>query len=107
MRGRLLSCIIGGTVAVVFLGAWALGVRVVVIQPIGALPKGVTLLVTGVPGLDLIDSPDAICQRRQGGVSLLCRGITAGAIAEKAHVIARLPYSSLLFRVNGASDLER
>lgn len=88
-------------------GAWIAGIRVVVIQPIGAIPDGVTALVAGVPGLHVIDSPDAICQRTEGGVSLLCRGMTAGSIARNGTIIARLPYSSILFRLSGAPDLDR
>lgn len=96
-----------GVVVLSLLGAWLYGVRVVVIQPIGAIPDGVTVLVTGLPDLNPIDSPDAVCQRKQGGVSLLCRGMTAGAIADKGHIIARLPYSSVLFRLSGAPDLQQ
>ncbi|MDR9808769.1 hypothetical protein [Rhizobium hidalgonense] len=100
-------CFLFGIVTLAIGGAWAAGVRVVVIQPIGAIPEGRTVLVTGLPGLNPIDSPDAICQRKQGGVSLLCRGITAGAIAENGHIIARLPYSRVLFRLSGAPDLQQ
>lgn len=99
--------VLAGIVALALIGAWIAGVRIIVIQPIGAIPNGITVLVTGVPGLNIIDSPDAICQRKQGGVSLLCRGMTAGAIADKGHIIARLPYSSLLFRLSGAPDLDQ
>lgn len=98
-------CVVIGVAVLALGGAWAMGVRVVVIQPIGAIPEGVTVVVTGLPGLNLIDSPDAICQRKQGGVSLLCRGITAGSIAKNGHIIARLPYSSFLFELSGAPQL--
>ena len=92
-------------VALSIVGAWAAGVRIVVIQPIGAIPDGITMVVTGLPGLNAIDSPDAICQRKQGGVSLLCRGLTAAAILENGHIVARLPYNSALFELSGAPDL--
>jgi hypothetical protein len=98
-------CVVFGVAILAVGGAWAAGVRIVVVQPIGAIPDGITVLVTGLPGLNLIDSPDAICQRKQGGVSLLCRGVTAGAIAKNGHIIARLPYSSVLFRMSGAPQL--
>jgi hypothetical protein len=48
------------------LGGWIAGVRVVVIQPTGAIPKGVTAVVVGLPSLHIVDSPDAFCQRTQG-----------------------------------------
>jgi hypothetical protein len=95
-----------GCVAAIVI-AWLVGVRVLVIQPIGAIPDGVTLIVFGVPNMHLIDSPDAICQRSQGGVSLLCRGMTAAAIADRGEILARLPYSEMLFRFSGAPVLDR
>lgn len=98
---------ISAAVVVAVVGAWIAGVRIVVVQPIGAIPDGVTIVVSGLPGLSIIDSPDAICQRNQGGVSLLCRGMTAGRIAKEGHIIARLPYSGMLFSLSGAPDLDQ
>ncbi len=45
------------------LGAWLAGLRISVIQPIGAIPNGVTAVVVGVRGISFIDSPDAVCAR--------------------------------------------
>lgn len=84
---------------------WWGGVRIVVIQPIGALPEGVTAIVMGVKNVNLIDSPDAICNRHEGGVSLWCRGREAAAIARNGRIIARLPYSETLFRMTGAPEI--
>lgn len=81
---------------------WLGGVRIVVIQPIGALPKGVTAIVSGLKNVNLIDSPDAICHRNEGGVSLWCRGREAAAIAENGQILVRLPYSETLFKMTGA-----
>ena len=64
-----------------------------VIPPIGALPEGRTVIITRLNKTEFIDSPDAMCERIQGGVSLLCRGMVMGAIVEKATILARLPYS--------------
>lgn len=82
-------------------GIWLGGVRVVVIQPIGAIPEGVTVIVAGIEGVRMVDSPDAICARKHGGVSLLCRGATAAAIARNGKILLRLPYSETLFRFTG------
>ncbi|MER9313530.1 hypothetical protein NKI51_30450 [Mesorhizobium australicum] len=95
-----------GCVAAIII-AWSVGVRIFVIQPIGAIPDGVTVIVFGVPNLQFVDSPDAVCQRTQGGVSLLCRGMTAAAIANRGKILARLPYSGILFRLSGAPVLDR
>jgi hypothetical protein len=80
---------------------WFGGIRIIVIQPIRALPKGVTVIVAGIPGAHLVDSPDALCARREGGVSLLCRDMTARAIAKQGTILLRLPYSETLFRFTG------
>jgi hypothetical protein len=63
------------------------------IQPIGAIPDGITLLVIRAgTQLKFFDSPDALCERLNGEVSLLCRGMAMGLIAENATIVLRLPY---------------
>lgn len=71
-----------------------------VIPPIGALPEGRTVIITRLNKTNFIDSPDAMCERMQGGVSLLCRGLTMGAVVEKSTILARLPYSAWLYSVS-------
>lgn len=71
-----------------------------VVPPIGALPEGKTLIITRLNKTNFIDSPDAMCDRLQGGVSLLCRGVVLGAVAEKATIYARLPYSEWLYLIS-------
>ena len=93
--------------AVLALVIWIGGIRIIVIQPIGAIPKGVTAIVSGIGNVNFIDSPDAICNRHAGGVSLWCRGREAGAIAQKGKILLRLPYSRLLFKMTGAPDVDR
>ncbi|GAB5428057.1 MAG: hypothetical protein Devi2KO_15160 [Devosia indica] len=87
--------------------AYFAGVRVFVIQPIGAVPKGVTAIVTGSPGLRFIDSPDAFCMREQGYVNLLCRGMIADRVAQNGSIILRLPYNDALYALSGAPALDR
>jgi hypothetical protein len=71
-----------------------------VIPPIGALPEGKTVIITRLNKTEFIDSPDAMCERIQGGVSLLCRAMVMGAVINKASVLVRLPYSSWLYGVS-------
>lgn len=73
-------------------------VTLFVIPPIGVLPEGRTVVITRLNKTEFIDSPDAMCERIQGGVSLLCRGMMMSAVVNKATILARLPYSSLLYR---------
>src|SRR5205814_7593542 len=42
-----------------------------VIPPIGAVPDGRTVLISRTAATKFVDSPDAVCERIQGGVSLL------------------------------------
>ena len=65
------------------------------IQPIGAIPEGVTIVYHSRSSqIPLFSSPDGLCLQIQGSVSLLCRmaGITAlGDLTDR--IILRLPYS--------------
>lgn len=68
-----------------------------IIPPIGAVPEGKTLVILRLNKGKFIDSPDAMCERIQGGVSLLCRGMVLGAVASKSTILLRLPYSETLY----------
>lgn len=71
-----------------------------VIPPIGALPEGRTVIIARLNKTEFVDSPDAMCERIQGGVSLLCRGMVMGAVVSNATILARLPYSSWLYSIS-------
>ena len=68
-----------------------------VIQPIGAVPDGRTLVIWRTGKLKFIDSADGLCARESNGLSLLCRIQVLGAIAQNSTVIARLPFSETLY----------
>lgn len=93
--------------ACVLASAFAVGVRVFVIKPIGAIPQGVSAVVMGVPGLRIVDSPDAFCLRQTGGVTLICRGAVAARVANQGRVLLRLPYSSILDNLAGTPQTVR
>lgn len=71
-----------------------------VIQPIGAIPEGRTLVISRMNKTEFIDSADAMCERIQGGVNLLCRGAAMAGVAENAHIFLRLPYSETLYQIS-------
>ena len=71
-----------------------------VIQPIGAIPEGRTLLIWRTGKLKFIDSADGFCSREVNGVSLLCRMAVLGAVAKNNTVLMRLPYSETLYLVS-------
>ena len=75
-------------------------VTIFLIPPIGAIPEGRTLVISRLNKTEFIDSSDAMCERMQGGVSLLCRGMLLAAVAEKSTIYARLPYSEWLYLVS-------
>lgn len=75
-------------------------ITVFVIPPIGALPEGKTIIIVRLTNTEFIDSPDSICERIQGGVSLLCRGMVLATVGNHATILGRLPYSALLYEVS-------
>lgn len=75
-------------------------ITILSVPPIGAVPEGRTLIVSRLSNMTFIDSPDAMCERAQGGVSLLCRGIALATVAGKATIYLRLPYSSFLYEIS-------
>jgi capsular polysaccharide biosynthesis protein len=86
-------------VAVLFVAIYT-QITIFVIPPIGALPEGKTVIISRLNKTEFIDSPDAMCERIQCGVSLLCRGIVMAAVIEKSSTLLRLPYSSWLYSIS-------
>lgn len=96
-----------GTLIAAFIIA-AQFVTVFVIQPIGAVPDGRTVIITRLTNLNFVDSADAVCERKLGGVSLFCRGAVMGRIAHESRVLLRLPYSETLYSIStGGKNYER
>ena len=75
-------------------------ITIFVIPPIGAIPEGKTIVIARLNKTEFIDSPDGMCERLQGGVSILCRLMVMGAVAEKSTILLRLPYSSWLYSIS-------
>jgi hypothetical protein len=87
-------------VCVLAMGIGAQFVTIFVIQPIGALPEGRTIIITRLNTMHFIDSADAWCERQKGGVSLLCRGLVMAQVAKQATILVRLPYSEALYKIS-------
>ncbi len=73
---------------------------VFVTQPVGLLSEGRTLVVDRIDGFRFVDSGDAWCERRFGGVNPLCRAAALGMIEGNAEIYLRLPYSEWLHLVS-------
>ena len=71
-----------------------------VVQPIGAVPEGKTLVILRMNKTKFIDSADAMCAREMNGVSLLCRGMMMAAVLNKGTILLRLPYSQFLYNIS-------
>ena len=71
-----------------------------VVPPIGAVPEGRTVIMLRLNKTNFVDSPDAMCERVQGGVSLLCRGLIMAGVVNNTTIIARLPYSDWLYLIS-------
>ena len=83
-------------------------ITIFVVQPIGAVPEGRTLIVWRTSELNFIDSADAMCERKIHGVSLICRGSALAAIVQNGSIIARLPYSETLYKYStGGATYDR
>lgn len=87
---------IGITTVGILVLAWIL-VRpgVFTIQPIGAIPEGITIIYHSRSSeMPFFSSPDGLCLQMQSGVSLLCRMAALSASTDLAdRIIFRLPYS--------------
>lgn len=75
-------------------------VSIFVVQPIGGVPEGRTLVISRLRSSAFIDSADAMCERVQGSVNLLCRGMVMGQVGENATIYLRLPYSETLYQLS-------
>jgi len=92
-RSKLVYVIIA--IIVILIIAWVV-IRpgVFTVQPIGALPDGVTIVYHSRGSqMPFFSSPDGLCLQTQGSVSLLCRGVALGASKEIIdRKIIQLPY---------------
>lgn len=75
-------------------------ITIFVVAPIGAAPEGRTVVMLRLNKTEFIDSADAMCERLEVGVSLLCRGMMMSAVVNKGTILFRLPYSESLYLIS-------
>jgi len=77
-------------------------ITIFVVPPIGAVPEGTTMVIPRLTNTEFVDSADAMCERIQGYVNLLCRATALGSVAQAAdgYPVIRLPYSEFLYRIS-------
>lgn len=95
-----MKTIIGLAVAIIIAICVYTQITIFVVPPIGAVPEGRTVIMLRSSKTNFIDSADAMCERIQAGVSLLCRGLTMAAVVNNTKILARLPYSRALYLVS-------
>jgi hypothetical protein len=74
-----------------------------VIQPIGAIPEGTTIVYwRGGMNMPFISSADGLLEKSGAGVSLLGRGVMLAGVAEpiKEREIVRFRYSETLYLIS-------
>jgi hypothetical protein len=89
---------------------WIVRPGVFTVQPIGAFPDGATVVYhSRGPDMPVFASPDSLCLKMQGSVSLLCRGIAFGAITPLTdRIIIRLPYIHAAYLLStGGQEFDR
>lgn len=109
-RGR--GCIVLLTILILTsITAWlVLRPGVFTVQPIGALPDGVTFIYhSRNPDMPFFSSPDGMCLKAQGSVSLLCRGAALSAVSGLTdRMLIRLPYSRWAYlQSTGGREFDR
>ncbi len=84
------------------IAGWLISTQITIfsVPPIGAVPEGRTLIISRMDKTNFIDSADAMCERIQDGVNLLCRGMALVAISEKATIYLRLPYIEAFYLIS-------
>lgn len=87
--------IVLGIVLVLAIAWFLIRPGVFTIQPIGAIPEGITIIYhLRNPEMPFFSSPDGLCLKIQGSVTLLCRMAALSAVEELSdRIILRLPYS--------------
>ncbi len=99
MKKKIIISLIGIFLVALFFRIFC---GIFVIQPIGAIPKGATIVYwrSGIDlNLDFISSADGMLEKSGAGVSLLGRGIVLGTVAEPItkKEIFRFDYSETFY----------
>lgn len=107
-KNNLLTFIV---ILIIFFAIWFLvKPGVFTIQPIGALPEGITIVYhSRNPEMPFFSSPDGLCLQIQGSVSLLCRAMSMAAVEELSdRILLRLPYSHWAYlRSTGGAEFNQ
>lgn len=97
VKGRRSGClpVLALLIVVTIVGWWLIRPGVFIIQPIGALPEGVTLVYHSRNAeMSFFASPDGLCLKIQGSVNLICRMASLAVVGQLTdRALIKLPYS--------------
>ncbi|HCB2065793.1 MULTISPECIES: hypothetical protein [Klebsiella pneumoniae complex] len=78
------------------------------VQPIGAIPEGATFVMWKKGKMSTFESPDGLCIKATGGVSLMCRSMMLGTFMDKDAVLFKMPYiKSIYLKSTGDKEFDR
>ena len=81
------------------------------IQPIGAIPDGVSIVYKRFgTNMEFIESPDGLSKRASGGVSVMGRLVAMGAFMKNFEdkIYFRMPYFKFIYLIStGGSEYEK
>lgn len=100
MKKRILAPVIAAVI-LALIGYFSFGVFV--IQPIGAIPDGATIVYFRLGlNLPLVSSADGLLLEKTGSVSLFGRGMMMAALSKPiiARKVIALPYSRTLYLIS-------
>lgn len=83
-------------------------ITIFTVQPIGSIPDGISIVMWKQKDEPFFNSPDAMCLKIQGGVSLLCRGMAINRYFDEKNVIYRMKYKeSFYLKSTGGKRYDR
>ncbi len=102
-RGIKIGLFAAALIILLFCGFVYFTMGLFVVQPIGAIPDGTTVVYWRLgTNLSFISSADGLILAKGEGVSLISRGIVLGAVAKvmENRKIINLPYSETLYLIS-------
>lgn len=77
------------------------------VQPIGALPEGATFVIWKKGKMSTFESPDGLCIKVTGELSLMCRIMMLRTTTKEGSVLFKLPYiKSIYLESTGGKEFD-
>ena len=109
-KGKRLGCVTTIILVLICFAFLYSYIGLFVIQPIGAIPDGVTIVYKRWgTSIDFVESPDVLSKKIRGNVSLLTRMIALSSFmkSRKDDILFRLPYFESLYLITTDSKEDK